>query len=127
MNIIKRLIEKWAGLEPEVCLGCETLKVELSAARDNNDRLTQALIDSTKPQVITQVVEPQEDLKPISSKSLPWRARQQALENEDRQRARILRDHAKQATEELERKVGLDASRQTEEVAEQAQPVTTTS
>lgn len=101
--MIRRLIEKLFGLEPESCMNCETLRSLLEAERNERTRLTQALIEVTNPSKPVVISEPQSDLKPIANHT-PWRVRRQSLEQEDRQRARILKQYS---TESLEKAVGL--------------------
>lgn len=116
MRIIRRIVEKLFGLEPDVCMNCETLRGLLEAERIERNTLTQALIETTKPpklEITTPTVG--EELKPINPSSFtPWRVRRNMLEQEDRQRAKILRQH----TEELEKAVGLDLKPEKEHILE---------
>jgi hypothetical protein len=60
--------------------------------------------DKVEPLVTTT-----EELTPIKPQFTPWRVRQQYLEAEDRQKAKLMRDKVKEI-EDLEKEVGLSAS-----------------
>lgn len=75
----------------------------LERQMDVNRELTQSVINQTnKPEPIIE--KSSGELKPISPSYIPWRVRQQMLQQEDRVKARII----KQSTEELETAVGLE-------------------
>jgi hypothetical protein len=67
-------------------------------------------VDKDKPEPVVKY-QP-EDLKPIRTNSfVPWKVRQQLLEQEDREKARLLKLHerevdmARKSTEELEKEL----------------------
>ena len=87
------------------CESCDTLRMQLAIANDNNRRLMDRILD-------VPVVEKEVDttnLKPISG-PLSWHARRQMLEAEDRAKAKVLKANesiitAKTTIEELENEV----------------------
>lgn len=92
--IWSRVIEKLFGLNPVVCQSCETLRIVLDRQLDINRELTQSIIKPVEP-IQTR---PNETMNPIAPNYMPWRVRQQMLQNEDRAKAAILR----KTNEELE-------------------------
>ena len=101
--MIKRLFEKWFGLSPDVCETCEILRFQLEESNRERKELLHKLLnkDEPKPPVFSE-----DELKPVQSQFIPWRVRQQMLEAEDRQKARLLNDKAKEIAE-LEKAVGI--------------------
>ena len=73
----------------KVCESCETLKQQLEIANYEKKQLLNRMLE--KPEPIP--VEPLKEIMP--PKSLPWRARRQILEAEDREKARAMREAAK--------------------------------
>ncbi len=75
------------------CLSCETLRETLSHALWREKELMSKLFPiEIEPEKVVE--------QPIQPKTVPWRVKQQLLEEEDRERARNMRK-----TEELEREV----------------------
>lgn len=75
--------------EKKHCESCDTLNSQLVQANNHIEMLMKRLLE--KPEPVIQMNT--EDLKPIqTTKSLPWRVRQQALETEDRHTAKLMRD-----------------------------------
>lgn len=106
--MIKRLFEKWFGLEAEVCPVCEVLREQLvNSERERRELLQRALVPSPEPLVAT----PKEELRPIRPQFIPWRVRQQMLEAEDRKQAQILKDKKVELEEieSLEKELKVDA------------------
>lgn len=97
------------------CESCETLKVQVEQLRYDNDKLLDRMLE--KPSAPTQIIIP-DNITPIKTRQhIPWRVRQQTLEAEDRQKAKLMRDapkpepvSAETTTEELEQEV-LNAER----------------
>ncbi len=91
--------------EKKICSSCEILKMELSRVRDDNDRLLDRILE--KP------VQPIESDKPANitkPANVPWRVRQQMLEEQDRVKANLLKNAPKpsQSIESLEQELGVD-------------------
>lgn len=63
-------------------------------------QLLNMIMEKSKPEAVQSTTE----LKPIAPKYIPWKVQQQMLEQEDRQKARILREQ-KTSTEDLEKEV----------------------
>ncbi len=90
--------------EFKTCVSCETLLLELARLREDNVKLLDRLLE--KP------VEPTIDLTPVDmtkTTRIPWRARQQMLEEQDRDKARLLRNAPKpdKEIEALEKELGV--------------------
>lgn len=83
----------------KICNACEVLQMELERLRRENERLLDILL--VKP--VKEEPIHTEDLKAVLPKNIPWRTRQQMLENEDREKAKLL----KQNTEDLEKELGV--------------------
>lgn len=87
----------------------EVLKSELTAMRYQNEQLLKVITDLHKPPVVQELT--QEVTKSVNSGTIPWRIRQQMLENEARQAAVILRNkqaesaESKKSTEQLEKEL----------------------
>lgn len=75
--------------EERICQTCETLKYEIERLRADNDKLlSKVLKEPTIPQDKEINDKP---MLPITNKRIPWAVRREALEAEDRERARLLR------------------------------------
>lgn len=96
------------------CKNCQTLRDLLEAERYNNKQLLNSLLEHVSGPK-EEAPKLTEDYKPVSN-SLPWRVRQQMLEENDREKARIIREQAQNthslSTAELEKELGVidDAS-----------------
>lgn len=101
--------------ESKVCNSCEILKSQLTIINAEKATLLAKLIEKPTEEVVQR---PNEESKPIPQ-MLPWRVRQQMLEREDREKAKLLKDAPKptkpQTTEELERELGVDNASTTKE------------
>ena len=73
----------------ESCKSCETLKQQLEIANFEKQQLTDTLLGLLKPKVYEQ---PARELQPLENTLQTFSRRKQKLEEEARQRARILRD-----------------------------------
>jgi hypothetical protein len=106
--MIRQLFEKWFGLDPRRCEACEILREQLTKSERERSELLHRLLDKDKsePPPATQ-----EEYKPITPQFTPWRVKQQMLEAEDRKKAQLMRDKAKEI-EELEKELGVDASQE---------------
>lgn len=72
----------------EPCKSCETLKEQLSYLRDENHRLTDTLINIVKPKEIE--AQAPIEINQIQQSSALFSKRRAALEERDRQEAKIL-------------------------------------
>jgi hypothetical protein len=97
--------------EAKECSNCETLRGLLEAERRNNSQLLEKII---APKVIEKIerISSDEKLEPIGNKYVPWRVRQQMLEQEDAQRAKVLKEHnfpdtTGKPTDEIEKELGV--------------------
>ena len=86
--MIKRLLYKWFGLVEQVCETCEVLRQQLHKSELERRELLHKLIDPPKAEPVVE----QEEPVPITPQFVPFRVKQQMLEAEDRQRAKLMRD-----------------------------------
>lgn len=94
---------KWFGVEPMPCPVCEVLREQLAnSERERRELLQRALAPTST--VVEK--EEKEDLVPIKPTFVPWRVRQQMLEQEDRKQAELLRRKT-QEIEGLEKELGI--------------------
>jgi hypothetical protein len=110
--------------ENKLCLSCETLRSQLATANHREEQLLARILELTaKPaaEPAPRIIAP-ELLKP---RAMPWRVKQQMLEEEDRNEARIIAEqrelrakalaetikqneaNKQQSIERLEQEVGL--------------------
>jgi hypothetical protein len=82
--------------ESRVCKSCETLKVQLEIANYEKKQLLEAVLNSTKPNDLSERNE--REYEPLKPKSIPWAIRKQMLEAEDREKAKLM---SKQTTNEV--------------------------
>ena len=106
--MIKQLLYKWFGLEEPQCPMCDVLREALTASERERKEFLHRLLEPSKPEPL---IEDKEEYKPITPQFTPWRVKQQMLEAEDRKKAQLMRDKAKEI-EELEKELGVgDADR----------------
>jgi hypothetical protein len=82
--LIKRLLEKWFNLEPEVCYNCEFLKTALEQERREKNELLRFFME--KKTEVVPVAIPQSP-QPIPSGRVPWNVMKGQLERADALRA----------------------------------------
>lgn len=90
-------------LDAPPCESCETLRSQLDIANHERRQLLETIIGFTKPVVQEVSTEPIK-IAPILPKTVLWRTRQQALEENDRQTAANLKK-VREDNEALEREV----------------------
>ena len=101
--IINELLRKWFGLESVPCATCEVLREQLHKSDRERGELLARLLEGNK----TEPPAPTRDEPvPITPQFVPWRVRQQMLEQEDRKKAQLMRDKAVEI-EELEKELGV--------------------
>jgi hypothetical protein len=121
LNWLKQYLEikseyKASQKELKFCESCEVLKLQLSIANEEKKALLNRLLD--KPEVEEKPAADPRELRPINmSKYNNWNVRRQALEREDRERAKILEQNKKNiepdtntrelTTEEIEKELGV--------------------
>lgn len=103
--MIRALLEKWFGLEPQRCESCEILRSMLEESSKERRELLLRLLDKDKSEPPPT---PIEEYKPVGQTHVPWRVRQQMLEQEDRKQAELLRRSA-QDIEKLEKELEVNA------------------
>ncbi len=88
-----------------VCEGCEVLRHQLEVSNYEKKQLLDRLLERPEP----IIEKPPVAITPPTS--LPWRARRQILEAEDREKARAMREAAKPdatvSVEELEKEMNV--------------------
>ena len=108
--MISQLFRKWFGIDEPHCESCEILRSQLEKADSERRELLHRLLQP--PPSETKEINT-ENFKPVTPQFIPWRVRQQMLEAEDRERARIMRqksDEMKKSTEELEKELDINAT-----------------
>lgn len=107
--MFKALFYKWFGLVDIPCDTCEVLRHQLDESNRERRELLNRLLDKDKPEPVEKE---KEELKPLGPQFVPWRVRQQMLEAQDREQARLLREKklemAQQSTEELEKELEIE-------------------
>jgi uncharacterized Zn finger protein (UPF0148 family) len=93
-----------------VCPSCETLKMQLEISNNEKRQLLERILE--KP-ALESKPELREVTRPVN---VPWRVRQQMLEAEDREKARLMREAPKPvSTEDLEKDLDIaSATREAE-------------
>jgi hypothetical protein len=102
--------------ESHVCQSCETLRNQLEISNYERRQMLDTILSFSKP----KVEETTPDLSastPVRPKVVTWSVKRQILEEEDRAKAKILRD--RKSTEELEKEV-LANGREVPRVAEES-------
>ena len=106
------MIEEWWRLkiderqESKICKSCETLREQLTIERSINKELVKAVLP--REEIAQQATEAP---KPLQTRTIPWRVRQQMLEAEDMKAAQLLKQKAKEeidnkkSTEQLEKEL----------------------
>lgn len=105
--------------ERKVCDSCETLRQELAYERHEKEILLSRLLE--KPE------SPKEESKPVMNTrptAVPWRVRQQMLEQEDRAKAKLMRDAQK--TLEVDKKSEEEFEKEFNEVVKENATATAT-
>ena len=77
------------GREYEECKSCQTLKEQLHFEREEKKRLTDTLLNILNPKAVEA---PPVELNPIQQTSALFSRRRAALEEKDRQEAKILKE-----------------------------------
>lgn len=107
--MLSELMRKWFGLSPVSCETCEILRDQLDESNRERKELLRRLLDRDKPEPLP--VQTEEKPIPITPAFVPWRVKQQMLEAEDREKAKLMRNRTKEI-EELEKELGVsDASK----------------
>jgi|SRR6188768_1057413 len=108
--MIKKILEKWFGLEPYHCETCEILRLQLDESNKERRELLHKLLDKDKTEPLSTTSK--EELTPIKPQFIPWRLRQQMLEQEDRVKARLTKDRVEEIAA-LEKELGVGNEAQT--------------
>lgn len=101
--MIKLLLMKWFGLTEPPCETCDILRYQLEKSEKERRELLDKLLSKDRPEPLP---EKQEEFKPITPQFVPWRVRQQMLEQEDRKTAQLMHDKNKEI-EDLEKELGI--------------------
>jgi len=87
--LIRLLLRLFRITDYDICLSCSTLKEQLVYERAEKAKLTETLLNIINPKAIEQ---PIVELQPLSTSSASFTKRRAALEEKDRQEAKILRE-----------------------------------
>jgi len=107
-NWLKELVEIRTNYlerkaELNTCQSCETLKLEMERLRIENkellNRILNPIVDNSAKQVM-------EEPRQLPKHNLPWNARRQLLEAEDRAKAKLMKQNTI-STEELEKELDI--------------------
>lgn len=103
--MIREIFYKIFRTEPFPCASCETLREQLSYERTEKTKLLERILELTAPK--NEPVEISSEIpEPIKQGFVPWRIRQQMLEAEDRQKAKLMREKKDEITK-LEKDTGI--------------------
>ena len=103
-QVLSELFRKWFGLDPISCETCEILRMQLAESNAERKDLLHRLLEKDKSEPPPSVIE---EHTPIQPQFIPWRVKQQMLEAEDRQRAKLMRNKAEEI-QELEKELGIN-------------------
>lgn len=89
--------------ENKICNSCETLKSLLDKTNYEREKLLQHIISPPIPVAVSN------ETPIVVPKNIPWNVRRQLLEQEDRAKARIMKDAPKPSVEinEIEKELGV--------------------
>jgi len=99
----KQLMYKWFGLSDAPCESCEILREQLHKSDAERRDLLHRLLEPAKAEPPS--VQSEEHV-PITPQFTPWRVRQQLLEQEDRVKAKLMKERAREV-DELEKELGV--------------------
>jgi hypothetical protein len=103
--MLKQLFAKWFGLDlVPACTSCDILRDQLEKSEVERRELLHKLLDRGQPEPAPSVVS--EDLHPITPQFVPWRVKQQMLEQEDRRTAQLMKEKQKEISQ-LEQELGV--------------------
>ena len=88
--MIKQLMYKWFGLDEPRCETCEILRDQLDESNKERKELLAKLLEKREPEPPPPINI--QEMEPIRPQHVPWRVRQQLLEQEDRKTAQLLKD-----------------------------------
>lgn len=93
----------------KTCKSCETLREQLALVNEDKRKLLEIILEKNK--TIPEEINKPSEHKPVGSSYVPWNVRRAALEAEDREKARILRDREpeQKEIEKLEKEIGIGA------------------
>jgi len=105
--LISLLFRKWFGLPlVPACNTCDVLRDQLEESNRERRELLQKLLDRGVPEPAPSPVS-LEEMKPITPQFIPWRVKQQIMEQEDAQKAKLMREKAKEISQ-LEKELGVE-------------------
>lgn len=105
--MISQLLRKWFNLPVQSCQSCEILRDQLEKVERDRSELLSRLLDKPKAEPLPEKTE---DFKAITPQFVPWRVRQQMLEQEDRAAAKIMKDRTKEIAD-LESELGVGVAK----------------
>lgn len=104
--MISTLFRKWFGLPlVPACSSCDILRDQLDKSEVERRDLLHKLLDRgvAEPAQTISV----EEMQPIKPQFVPWRVKQQMLEQEDARAAQLMREKAKEISQ-LEKELGVE-------------------
>lgn len=103
MGLYKQLMNKWFGLTDAPCESCEILRSMLDESNRERKELLHRLLEPVKAEPPS--LESEAPI-PITPNFIPWRVKQQMLEEEDRIKAKLTREKAIEL-QKLEQELGV--------------------
>lgn len=109
MNFIERMWNQWLEYKTDkrICRNCEFLRIQLEAERIEREKLLDRI---TKPNIPVEIVTPQPDLKPMGKRYVPFRVRQQMIEQEQLQSVELLKKKLQEINHPTENEVAKNTS-----------------
>lgn len=104
--MIKELLYKWFGLD-NTCHTCQVLQERLDISERERRQLLDKVLELSSSKKEPEPEIKTENLVPIMPQHVSWRVRQQMLEQEDRVKARLLKDKQDEI-KELEKETGVN-------------------
>lgn len=92
--MIKLLFQKWFGISDVPCNTCEVLRTQLAKSELERADLLSRLLEKDKPEPLLK--QEAEEFKPITPAFIPWRVRQQMLEQEDAKASQLMNDRKRE-------------------------------
>jgi hypothetical protein len=115
--VIKEILFKWLGVTPIPCSTCEILRSLLDESIKERRELTARIVAHSEPLPLAKEKEEERPPVPIQPTFIPWRVRQQMLEEEDRKQAQVIR--AKQNELAEQNRLMTNANKSVEELEEE--------
>lgn len=88
--------------ESKICKSCNTLLSMLDIANFEKKQLLEKLLHKDEP-----IPQPEINYEELKPKNIPWQVRRQMLEQEDRIKAKLMKEVPKSSIEDLEKELNI--------------------